>query len=69
VSEQAGSQGAQRLEELLARLDGALADLERSTGSEDAVERLTTMAELAREVQAEIERLRREAPPGADAPA
>ena len=69
MSERAESEGARRLEELLARLDGTLAELEGSADSEDAVERLTTMAELAREVQAEIERLRREAPPGDDAPA
>ncbi len=56
-----------RLQELLARLDAALAELEQSDDSEEAVEMLTAMAELAREVQAEIERLRREAPE--DAPA
>ncbi len=55
-----------RLQELLASLDGELAALERSEESEAAVERLAAMADLAREVQAEIDRLRREAP---DAPA
>lgn len=54
-----------RLQELLARLDATLSDLEQAEDSEGAVDRLTEMAELAREVQAEIERLRREAP---DAP-
>lgn len=50
----------QRLQELLARLETALAELEAADDSADAVERLTAMAELAREVQAEIDRLRRE---------
>lgn len=54
-----------RLQELLAELEETLAAIERSGESEDAVELLATMAELAREVQAEIDRLRREAP---DAP-
>jgi hypothetical protein len=51
-----------RLQELLARLEGTLAELEAIDDSEGAVDRLSAMAELAREVQAEIERLRREAP-------
>ena len=57
---------ARRLQELLAQLEGTLADLESTDDSEGAVDRLSAMAELAREVQAEIDRLRREAP---DAPA
>ncbi len=57
---------ARRLQELLAQLEGTLAELEATDDSEGAVDRLGAMAELAREVQAEIERLRREAP---DAPA
>jgi primosomal protein N'' len=55
-----------RLQELLTRLDETLAELERADDSEQAVDRLSQMAELAREVQAEIDRLRRETP---DAPA
>ncbi len=55
-----------RLQELLARLEATLAELEQTDDSEQAVERLTAMGELAREVQAEIDRLRRDAP---DAPA
>ena len=51
-----------RLQEHLGRLDETLAELERSSDSEDAVEKLSSMAELAREVQAEIERLRVERP-------
>ena len=61
-------ESARRLQELLARLDGVLAELERTDESEEAVDKLSSMAELAREVQAEIERLRREAP-SSDAPA
>jgi hypothetical protein len=56
-----------RLQELLGQLDSTLAELEQAGGSEEAVETLTAMAELAREIQAEIDRLRREAP--GDAPA
>ena len=55
-----------RLEELLAELEETLAAIEKTEESEQAVELLATMAELAREVQAEIDRLRRDAP---DAPA
>jgi primosomal protein N'' len=55
-----------RLQELLTRLDATLAELEQADDSEQAVDRLSQMAELAREVQAEIDRLRRETP---DAPA
>lgn len=49
-----------RLEGLLGELERTLVELEASDDSAGAVERLTAMAELAREVQAEIERLRRE---------
>jgi hypothetical protein len=49
-----------RLQELLASLDGEVTALEGMEDSEGAVERLAAMAELAREVQAEIDRLRRE---------
>ena len=55
-----------RLEGLLAKLEETLAAIEKTEESEDAVELLAMMAELAREVQAEIDRLRRDAP---DAPA
>jgi hypothetical protein len=60
------AEAAIRLQELLAALDRELAGLEATEESEAAVERLAAMADLAREVQAEIDRLRREAP---DAPA
>jgi hypothetical protein len=59
-------ESARRLQELLARLEEALTGLEQSDEAEEAVDRLAAMAELAREVQAEIDRLRRETP---DAPA
>ncbi len=55
-----------RLEGLLAELEETLAAIEQTEESEEAVELLSTMAELAREVQAEIDRLRQDAP---DAPA
>jgi hypothetical protein len=59
---------AAKLQELLAKLESTLAELEASADSEDAVDRLGELADLAREVQAEVETLRREAPE-ADAPA
>ncbi len=54
-----------RLQDLLARLETTLAELESTSDSEAAVERLGEMAELAREVQAEIDRARREGPDAA----
>ncbi len=57
---------ARRLQELLARLEGTLPELEATDDSDAAVDKLSAMADTAREVQAEIDRLRREAP---DAPA
>ena len=60
--------GGTRLQALLAELDETLAELERSGDSDDVVDKLAAMAELARAVQAEIDRLRREAP-DEDAPA
>ena len=58
---------AERLQELLARLDETLAKLEGTDDPEQAVEQLTEMSELARDVQGEIDRLRREAPDDANA--
>jgi hypothetical protein len=57
---------AERLQELLAQLDETLAKLEATDDPEHAVDRLTEMAELARDVQGEIDRLRREAPDDAE---
>jgi hypothetical protein len=51
-----------RLQDLLQRLEVTLGELESTEDSEQAVERLGDMAELAREVQAEIDRARREGP-------
>jgi hypothetical protein len=51
-----------RLQNLLQRLEATLGELEATEDSEQAVERLGDMAELAREVQAEIDRARREGP-------
>ncbi len=53
-----------RLEELLGRLEHERVRLEATDDADEVVGILTTLAELAREVQAEIDRLRRE---GADA--
>jgi soluble cytochrome b562 len=52
--------GGRRLQDLLAQLETTLAELEAADDSADAVERLTAMAELARDIQMEIDRLRRE---------
>jgi hypothetical protein len=49
-----------RLQELLAELEQTLAELEGSDDPGNAVDRLTAMAELAREGQSEVDRLRRE---------
>ena len=56
------AESVERLQALLARLEATLGELESSGESEVAVERLGEMAELAREVQAEIDRARREGP-------
>ena len=53
-----------RLEELLARLETARAQLEETDDPERAIAVLSELAELAKEVQAEIDRARRE---GSDA--
>jgi hypothetical protein len=51
-----------RLEELLQRLEEARARLEQTEDPEAAVEILRELAEVAKEVQVEIERARREGP-------
>ncbi|HXL42593.1 MAG TPA: hypothetical protein VN960_00885 [Gaiellaceae bacterium] len=51
---------AARLEELLKRLEEARARLEVTDDPEQAVEVLRELADVAKEVQAEIERARRE---------
>ena len=54
----------QRAEELLAQLEETRADLERLSESEDvdgAIEALTRLSQLAKEVEAELQRARREA--------
>lgn len=55
-------ESAVRLQELLARLETTLAELEKTENSEVAVEKLADMAELAKKVQSEIERAKREGP-------
>jgi hypothetical protein len=49
-----------RLEELLGRLEAARIELEQTEEPERAVAVLQELAELAKEVQAEVERARRE---------
>jgi uncharacterized tellurite resistance protein B-like protein len=51
-----------RLQELLARLEATLAELEGTEDPEVAVERLADMAELAKQVQSESDRAKREGP-------
>ena len=51
-----------RLQELLARLEATLAELESTDDSGFAVEKLSDMAELAKQVQSEIDRAKREGP-------
>jgi hypothetical protein len=51
-----------RLEELLERLEASRVRLEQTDDPEQAVEVLRELAEVAKEVQAEIERARREGP-------
>lgn len=56
----------EKAEELLARLEATRAELQRLAESEDAqgaIEVLGELAELAREVEAELARARREAQP------
>jgi hypothetical protein len=53
---------AERLQELLERLEVARARLEAAEDPEQAVEVLSELGELARQVQVEIERARREGP-------
>jgi hypothetical protein len=50
-----------RLQELLEKVESARAQLETSDDPERAVEILQELAELAKEVQAEVENARREA--------
>jgi hypothetical protein len=49
-----------RLQELLEQVEAARAELERTEDPERAVEILQRLAELAKGVQAEVERARRE---------
>jgi predicted ribosome quality control (RQC) complex YloA/Tae2 family protein len=50
-----------RLQELLEKVESARAQLETADDPERAVEILQELADLAKEVQAEVERARREA--------
>ena len=50
-----------RLQELLEKVESARAELEAADDPERAVQVLQELADLAKEVQAEVERARREA--------
>lgn len=52
----------ERLQGLLDKLEAARAELEQTEDAERAVTILQELAELAKEVQAEVERARREVP-------
>jgi hypothetical protein len=54
------SDRAQRLQQLLDRLDAARLRLEQTEDSEAAIEVLQELVDLGKEVQAEIERQKRE---------
>jgi hypothetical protein len=56
------SESVARLQELLDRLERARARLEATKDPEQAVDVLQSLAELAKEIQAEIELARREGP-------
>ena len=51
-----------RLQTLLDRLESARAELEQTEDADRAVAILQELAELAKQVQAEVEKARREAP-------
>ena len=55
-------ESVERLEQLLGRLEEARVRLEATEEPEDAVGILAELGELAKEVQAEVERARREGP-------
>ncbi len=64
----ASSESLGRAQELLERLQTKLADLElaaESGGTEGAVEDLTQIAEIAKEIEAEVQRARQAADAGA----
>jgi hypothetical protein len=56
-----GPDAVARLQELLEKVESARAQLEATDDPERAVEVLQELAELAKEVQAEVENARREA--------
>jgi flagellar biosynthesis/type III secretory pathway chaperone len=53
-------ESVKRLQELLDRLEHARAELEQTADANRAVEILQDLAELAKEVQSEVERARRD---------
>jgi uncharacterized coiled-coil DUF342 family protein len=55
-------ESVERLQDLLERLERARTQLEATDDPDQAVDVLRSLAELAKEIQAEIERARREGP-------
>ena len=53
-------ESVRRMNDLLAKLEAARARLEAAENPDEAVDVLSELSELAKEVQAEIERARRE---------
>jgi hypothetical protein len=66
-------EGLSKAEDLLARLEAARAKLDQTEDPDQAIELLQELAELAKEVEAELQRAKRaaetEAVAGPDAPA
>lgn len=66
-------EGLSKAEDLLARLEAARAKLDQTEDPDQAIELLQELAELAKEVEAELQRAKRaaetEAVTGPDAPA
>lgn len=61
MSEQSGGGGIDRAEALLHRLEQARARLDSELAPDEAVDVLNELAEIAKEVEVEIQRARREA--------
>jgi hypothetical protein len=63
VTENESDQALARAEELLAELETVRARLEATEDSDEAIEILTELADIAKRVEAELERARRAAAP------
>lgn len=61
MSEEAGERAIERAEGLMERLEHAKRELERTADPEKAIEIMAELAQIAKDVEAEIERARQEA--------